>query len=522
MSLQFVQTLPDIALVPWTSDFTRKIPNTGHNQLVLTEKPELLECAEFQNFEHIITHNEKHHADEIFGACLLRRYFEYQGKDVLLLRISPEDCRLEELNSRYLLFDIGRGKYDHHPRSTCYHEPLNEGDPPIPYAAFGLLWRDFGKTICEHFAKDPQIASQLFKKVEEDFVISIDAIDNGIPLCETDGFVKVNFIPLSSILSILNNSKDRQNAFAEAFVLADYFFEEILKFFLSLITQNQQKISSMLPNALYAYFITRKFYPHIPFQESWATLPKEAKVEFYEKPFSQSEKKALPIAFFGKAWRSLGRQYCQSLTSDPRMAGYIYKEIQYTLIIGMDALAYNISLKPKAPYRFKAFFLSDIITMILQNSTSSTYQQSLEICLTIYEKLFERYVRLAVSDYETRNYLHSQVEKHNLKIIEDSADPHILVLDRFTHWKRWLKFESLKPMVVVQPGEINDYLVQIVPTGSDEPPRLFPKEWQGLPTNTLKELTGISTIKCIIMNGQLAIAEDLNGAIAIARLAIHP
>lgn len=70
------------------------------------------------------THSGKFHADDVFSAALLL----YLNPEITIARgnIVPE-------NYEGLVFDIGRGQYDHHQKDSRIR------DNGVPYAAFGLL-----------------------------------------------------------------------------------------------------------------------------------------------------------------------------------------------------------------------------------------------------------------------------------------------------------------------------------------------------------------------------------------------
>ena len=71
------------------------------------------------------THGGKFHADDVFSAALLF----YINPEITILRGNrvPDDFD-------GIVFDIGRGAYDHHQRDSRVREN------GVPYAAFGLLW----------------------------------------------------------------------------------------------------------------------------------------------------------------------------------------------------------------------------------------------------------------------------------------------------------------------------------------------------------------------------------------------
>lgn len=102
----------------------------------------------------VLTHAGKFHADDVFGAALLR----ILKPDVVIRRVFkvPEDFT-------GLAFDIGWGEFDHHQSGA----PVRENG--VPYAAFGLLWREYGSSI---------LGKTEAQRLDERFVQPIDLDDN--------------------------------------------------------------------------------------------------------------------------------------------------------------------------------------------------------------------------------------------------------------------------------------------------------------------------------------------------------
>ena len=100
------------------------------------------------------THSGKFHADDVFSSALLL----YLNPEITITRGNkvPEDFD-------GIVFDIGRGKYDHHQKDSRIREN------GIPYAAFGLLWEDLGCEI---------LGDELAEKFDEAFVQPLDNNDN--------------------------------------------------------------------------------------------------------------------------------------------------------------------------------------------------------------------------------------------------------------------------------------------------------------------------------------------------------
>lgn len=100
------------------------------------------------------THGGKFHADDVFSAALLL----YINPEIV---ISRENKVPEDFDG--IVFDIGRGRYDHHQKDSRVREN------GVPYAAFGLLWEALGKEI---------LGEELAEKLDESFIQPLDINDN--------------------------------------------------------------------------------------------------------------------------------------------------------------------------------------------------------------------------------------------------------------------------------------------------------------------------------------------------------
>lgn len=107
-----------------------------------------------QNNATAFTHSGKFHADDVFSSALLL----YLNPEIRIIRGNkvPEDFD-------GIVFDIGRGRYDHHQKDSRIREN------GIPYAAFGLLWEKLGAEI---------LGEELAQKFDESFVQPLDNNDN--------------------------------------------------------------------------------------------------------------------------------------------------------------------------------------------------------------------------------------------------------------------------------------------------------------------------------------------------------
>ncbi|MBR2744237.1 MAG: MYG1 family protein [Clostridia bacterium] len=112
-----------------------------------------------------VTHGGKFHADEIFGAILLEKIFE----DVDIIRLPEVDGY--NLEGK-VVFDIGGGKFDHHQIGGN-----GERASGIRYAAFGLLWKEYGMEYLKKI--NAENIEDCYDMFDKNFVQFIDAGDNG-------------------------------------------------------------------------------------------------------------------------------------------------------------------------------------------------------------------------------------------------------------------------------------------------------------------------------------------------------
>ena len=126
------------------------------------------------------THSGKFHADDVFSSALLL----YLNPEITITRDDFDG----------IVFDIGRGRYDHHQKDSRIREN------GISYAAFGLLWEDLGCEI---------LGDELAEKFDEAFVQPLDNNDNTGEKNE-----------LASLIGSFNPSWDENGRTDEAFFRA--------------------------------------------------------------------------------------------------------------------------------------------------------------------------------------------------------------------------------------------------------------------------------------------------------------
>lgn len=115
---------------------------------------EIKELKELPEIKQGFTHGGKFHSDDVFATALLKILYPKikitRGFEV------PEDFD-------GIVYDIGKGRFDHHQADK---EVRENG---VPYAAFGLLWREFGGYL---------VGKEEARKFDERFIQPLDLSDN--------------------------------------------------------------------------------------------------------------------------------------------------------------------------------------------------------------------------------------------------------------------------------------------------------------------------------------------------------
>lgn len=120
--------------------------------------------------KRIVTHSGSFHTDEIFAVAALKLYLKDEPVEIVRSR-DPEVIATGD----YVL-DVGgeddpaADRFDHHQTGGA-----GQRDNGIPYACFGLIWKEYGEQVCDGDAEVAQM-------VDAKLVQPIDAPDNGVSL----------------------------------------------------------------------------------------------------------------------------------------------------------------------------------------------------------------------------------------------------------------------------------------------------------------------------------------------------
>jgi uncharacterized UPF0160 family protein len=165
-----------------------------------------------KNIKTLGTHSGKFHADDVMATAILRLLLG----DIKVTRTRDENI-LRKLD---FVYDISLGEFDHHQ----LNKEIRENN--IPYAACGLVWREFGSRIIQKF--DSQLEENdiisIFDYVDKNLVQGIDATDNGIDIKS-----EIKVTSISDIIQSFNPTWDSSDSKDEAFEEATQYATEVIK-----------------------------------------------------------------------------------------------------------------------------------------------------------------------------------------------------------------------------------------------------------------------------------------------------
>lgn len=140
------------------------------------------------------THSGNFHCDEILACFMLQQLDTYKNAEIVRTR------NYDLLKTCDIVVDVGEifnpkeNRFDHHQKT--FNETLSSLRPElgkeynIRLSSAGLVYTYFGEEVIKTVLKNNDIIlpnkslSIIYKKVYENFVKEIDAIDNGVQICD--------------------------------------------------------------------------------------------------------------------------------------------------------------------------------------------------------------------------------------------------------------------------------------------------------------------------------------------------
>ncbi|XP_953480.1 uncharacterized protein TA11240 [Theileria annulata] len=296
------------------------------------------------------THNGFFHSDEALAVYMLKLLPEYRDAEVVRTRDPEvlETCDVVvdvgAVYGNYLCItdfqtqrDIGKVealknfRYDHHQRD--FKDFFDEEHEVTKLSSAGLVYKHFSKRLFKEVYKvaDEETVEYLYKSIYDKFIEGMDAIDNGVPMCDGELKYKTN-TDLSCRVSRLNPSwidsdvADVDERFMKAVELTGQEFEYFVNNALNVILPAKALLHKALDQRFQTHrsgkvIEVRKSCPFSEFlykHEEENNVPDEDRVLFY-----------LTFDDASKQWRSTcirekGSQFKSRLPFPEHLRGISY------------------------------------------------------------------------------------------------------------------------------------------------------------------------------------------------------
>lgn len=215
-----------------------------------------------QTIMKIGTHDGVFHCDEVLACYMLKSLPEYKDAEIIRTRDMEKLKECDIVVDVGAVFDHESKRYDHHQRE--FTETLSSLKPElgdkykIKLSSAGLVYAYYGNEVIRQLApKDKVISTSdfnvVYKKIYENFIQEIDAIDNGVPMFSEEPQYKIR-THLSNRIARLNpewNSKAIVNTdkiFKKAMAVVSEEFLYSVNYFLTVWLPAREFVKSSLEN----------------------------------------------------------------------------------------------------------------------------------------------------------------------------------------------------------------------------------------------------------------------------------
>lgn len=140
----------------------------------------------------LVTHNGVMHGDDVIATAFLMCAGGIIGHTFNIERVSSSMAKKYVNDPTCLVYDVGNGPYDHHDKNNLQcrkvMDPMTKEmtTDGIPYAAFGLLWREYGESYLAELYRarsgvaNDELVKKYFKIFDSRYVSTIDGRDNAV------------------------------------------------------------------------------------------------------------------------------------------------------------------------------------------------------------------------------------------------------------------------------------------------------------------------------------------------------
>jgi len=212
----------------------------------------------------------------------------------------------------------------------------------------------------------------------------------------------------------------------------------------------------------------------------------------------------IPFSSFGLIWQKYGLEICQGNQD-------VANAVDAGLVSTIDAIDCG-----HVEGIYKGISLSQTIGMFNptwqeESHFDACFDEAVDFALTV----LKRFIASANGGISAKEVV--------AKAIDNAEDPRVIVLEKYTPWKRTVDALSKEALYVVYPSQTGQWRIQAVPVelGSFEDRKSLPKQWAGLSDKELQDVTSIDDAMFCHNGLFIAGAESFESTMKMASIAVN-
>jgi len=212
----------------------------------------------------------------------------------------------------------------------------------------------------------------------------------------------------------------------------------------------------------------------------------------------------IPFSSFGLIWQKYGLAICQGKQA-------VADAVDADLVSTIDAV--DCGYVEGVP---QGISLSQTISMF--NPTwqeNGDFDRSFDEAVDFAGRILARFIAAADGGISARDIVATA--------IENAQDPRVIVLEKYTPWKRTVHALSKQALYMIYPSQTGQWRIQTVPVepGSFDDRKPLPQAWAGLSGDELKAVTGIDDAMFCHNGLFIAGAESFDSTMKMAEIALQ-
>ena len=231
--------------------------------------------------------------------------------------------------------------------------------------------------------------------------------------------------------------------------------------------------------------------------------PEKGRFDHHQRGGAGERDNGIPYSSFGLIWQKYGLELCQG-NQDVANAvdGGLVSEIDAIDCGHVKGVSEGISLSQ---------------TIGMFNPTwqeDSHFDACFDEAVDFAARVLKRFIASANGGISAKAIVAEAIEK--------AEDPRVIILEKYTPWKRTVHKLSEEALYVVYPSQTGQWRIQTVPVelGSFEDRKSLPKPWAGLSDKELQDVTNIDDAMFCHNGLFIAGAESFESTMKMASIAL--